>query len=62
LGVYKVQGKTKEELATNVIHVEMQCRHLYIVCHVVEATNATIVYRIKHDIVDNDMVLGFHFI
>jgi hypothetical protein len=62
LGVYKVQGKTKEEFVTNVIHVEIQCCHLYIACHVVRATNAAIVYWIKLNIIDYDMVLGFHFI
>jgi hypothetical protein len=56
LGVYKVQGTTKEEFVTNVVQVEMQCHHLYISCHVAKATNATTAYRIKHEIVNNDMV------
>jgi hypothetical protein len=62
LGVYKVQSKIKEEFVANVVHVEMQCHHLYIVRHVVRASNAITAYQIKHDIVDNDMVLDFHFI
>ncbi len=62
MGVYKVQGTTKEEFVTNVVQVEMQCHHLYISCHVAKATNATTAYRIKHEIVNNDMVWGFHFI
>jgi hypothetical protein len=62
LGVYKVQGKTKEKLIINAIHVQMQCHHLYIVCHAVKATNVTITYEVKHDIVNIDMFLGFHFI
>jgi hypothetical protein len=40
----------------------MQCCHLYIIYHVVMATNVAIAYRIQHDIIDNDMVLNFHFI
>jgi hypothetical protein len=62
LGVYKVQGKTKEKFVANAIHVEMQCHHLYIVCHAVRVTSATTIYQVKHNIVDSDMVLGFHFI
>jgi hypothetical protein len=48
LSVYKVQGITKEEFVANAIHVEMQCRHLYI-------SNAAVAYQAKHNIVDNDM-------
>ncbi len=62
MGVYKVQGKTKEEFVVNAVHVEMQCHHLYIVCHIVRATNVATTYEVKHDIANNDMVLGFHFI
>ncbi len=62
MGVYKVQGKTKEEFVANAIHVEMQCYCLYITCHVVKVTNVTITYQVKHNIVNSDMVLGFHFI
>jgi hypothetical protein len=40
----------------------MQCRHFYIICHATMATNATIVYQAKHEIVDTNMVEGFHFI
>ncbi len=62
LGVYRVQGTTKEECVPNVVHVEMKCHHLYIVHDAIKATNVAVVYRTKHDIVDNDMVYGFHFI
>jgi len=34
----------------------MQCCHLYTIHNVTKATNATISYRAKHEIVDNDMV------
>jgi hypothetical protein len=40
LGVYKVRETTKEEFVTNVVQVEMQRRHLYIVHHATKATNA----------------------
>jgi hypothetical protein len=56
LGVYKVQGTTKEEFVANVIQVEMQRCHLYTAYHVPRATNVTITYRAKHEIVNNDMV------
>jgi hypothetical protein len=62
LGVYNVQGKTKEMFVANGVHVGMQCHHLYIACHIVKVTNVATTYWIKHDIVDNDMALGFHFI
>ncbi len=55
MGVYKVQGTTKEGFIANVIQVEMQCYHLYTSHHVVKASKA-ITYRMKHEIVDNDMV------
>ncbi len=50
LGVYKVQGTTKEEFGANVIWVEMEYRHLYITHHAIAA------YQTKHRIVNNDMV------
>jgi hypothetical protein len=50
LGVYKVQETTKEKFVTNIVHVEMQCCHLYIPHH------ATTAYQTKHGIEDNDMV------
>jgi hypothetical protein len=56
LGVYKVQGTTKEEFVANAIHVEMQHYHLYIAHHVAKAMNATIFFQTKHKIVNNDMV------
>jgi hypothetical protein len=56
LGVYKVHGTTKEKFVANVIQVQMQCRHLYIIRHVATITNVTILYGIKHEIIDNDMV------
>ncbi len=62
LGGYKIQGTTKKKFVTNVVEVEMQRRHLYIVHHVVRAANATITYQIKQKIVNNDVVQGFHFI
>ncbi len=62
MGVYRVQGTTKEEFITNAIQVEMQCRHLYITCHGTRVAIAIAVYRAKHEIIDNDMVYGFHFI
>jgi len=62
LGVYRVEEITKEEFITNAIQVEMQHHHFYTFCHVVKATNATPAYRIKHKIVNTDMVYSFHFI
>jgi len=56
LGVYRVQEITKEEFVANVVQVEMQHRHLYTPCQATKATNATIIHRTKHEIVDNDMV------
>ncbi len=62
LGVYRVQGIIKEEFVANVVQVEMQCYHLYIVSHVTSGTNAAAFYETKHKIVNNDMIQGFHFI
>jgi hypothetical protein len=56
LGVYKVQGTTKEEFVTNTIQVEVYCCHLYTPCHAAKAANATVTYQVKHEIIDNDMV------
>jgi hypothetical protein len=56
LGVYRVQGITKEKFVTNVVQVEMQRHHLYIAYHAAKAINATTTYQAKHEIVDNDMV------
>jgi len=56
LDVYKRQGTTKEEFVANAIQVEMQRCHLYIARHATGASNATCSYRIKHKIVDHDMV------
>jgi hypothetical protein len=56
LDAYRVQGTTKDEFVTNAIHIEMQCCHLYIARHVTRATNMTIVYQAKNNIVDNDMI------
>jgi hypothetical protein len=55
-GIYKVQGITNEELVANVIHVEMQHHHLYIVCHATMVVNVVATYRAKHNIVNSDMV------
>jgi hypothetical protein len=56
LGIYKVQGITNEELVANVIHVEMQHHHLYIVRHATMVVNVVATYKAKHNIVNNDMV------
>jgi hypothetical protein len=56
LGVYRVKETTKEEFVTNAVQVEMQCRHFYIARHVAKATNAIVVYQVKHEIVDTGMV------
>ncbi len=56
MGVYKVQGITKEKFVGNVVEIEMQCHHLYNAYHVAKATNATAIYQTKHGIVNNDMV------
>jgi len=55
-GVYKVQGTTKEKFVANVVQVEIQHRHLYIVHHSTKATNVTATYQTKHEIINNDMV------
>jgi hypothetical protein len=44
LGVYKVQGITKEEFVANAFQVDMQLHHLYITCHATMATNAEATY------------------
>jgi hypothetical protein len=62
LGVYRVQETTKEEFVVNVVKVEMQPHHLYIIVHATKDANATTVYRTKHRIIDYDMVQNFHFI
>jgi len=36
--------------------LQMQCHYLYITHHALRVVNATISYRVKHGIVDNDMV------
>jgi hypothetical protein len=57
LGVYKVQGITKKKFVANVVQVEMQHRHLYIVCHATRAANVIVdAYRAKHGIIYKDMV------
>ncbi len=56
LGVHRVEETTKEEFVANVVQVEMQRHHFYTLRHVVKAINATVVYRIKHEIVNTDMV------
>jgi hypothetical protein len=52
----------KKEFVTNVIHVKMQRRHLYIVVHVTKVANTIAAYWVKHEIIYNDMVWSFHFI
>jgi hypothetical protein len=56
LCVYKVEETTKEEFVANAVQVEMQHRHFYTLRHVINATNATVAYRAKQEIVDTDMV------
>jgi hypothetical protein len=62
LGVYKVEETTKEEFVANVVQIEMQHRHFYTSRHATRATNAVAAYRIKCEIIDINMVYGFHFI
>ncbi len=62
MGVCTIQGTIKEEFVVNVVETEMQHYHLYIVRPATRATNAIASYRTKHEIVNNDMVEGFHFI
>ncbi len=62
LGVYKVEETIKEKFVANAIQVEMQLRHFYTARHVAKAANVTVVYRIKHGIIDTNMVYSFHFI
>ncbi len=40
----------------------MQHRHLYIIRHVTMGANVLAIYQAKHNIVNSDMVKGFHFI
>jgi len=56
LDVHRVEETTKEEFVANAIQVEMQCHHFYIFHHVVKATNAMVAFRVKHEIVNTDMV------
>ncbi len=44
LGVYKVQGITKEKFVANAVQIEMQHRHLYITRHAIKATIAKVTY------------------
>jgi hypothetical protein len=39
-----VEETIKEEFVANVIQVEMQHRHFYIVCHATRVANATTTY------------------
>ncbi len=55
-GVYRVHDIIKEEFVANAVQVEMQCRHLYTICHAKKVANVTTTYQTKHEIVDNDMV------
>jgi azurin len=56
LGAYKVEETTKEKFVANAIQVEMQCRHFYTLHHASKIANAIVIYRVKHEIVDTDMV------
>jgi hypothetical protein len=56
LGVYRVHGTSKEKFVANVIQVEMQRYHLYIIRHAAKVVNVTTAYSAKHGIVNNDMV------
>jgi len=47
LGVYKVQGTTKEVFVANVVKAEMQRYHLYITHHAIRATNVVASCRTK---------------
>jgi hypothetical protein len=55
-GVYKVEETIKEEFVANVIQVEMQCRHFYIAHRAARVINVAVTYRVKHGIVNTDMV------
>jgi len=55
-GVYRVEETTKEKFVTNVVQVEMQRCHFYIVRHATKVANVTTIYRTKHGIIDTDMV------
>ncbi len=56
MSAYRVQGTTKEDFVTNVVQVEMQLRHLYTSRHTTRVANVIVVYKAKHEIVNNDMV------
>jgi hypothetical protein len=56
LGVYRVQGTTKEKFDANAIQVDIQYYHIYIVPHATRVVNVTTAYQAKHKIVNNDMV------
>jgi hypothetical protein len=44
LGVYWVQGITKEKFVANVVQVEVQHCHLFTTCHVTKAKNVIVAY------------------
>ncbi len=54
--MYRVEETTKEKFVTNVVQVEMQRCHFYIVRHATKVANVTTIYRTKHGIIDTDMV------
>ncbi len=60
MGVYKVEETTKEEFVANAVQVEMQRHHFYTTCHVTKVASVTTVYLTKHEIINIDMVYGFH--
>ncbi len=45
-----------EEFVANAIQIQMQRRHFYTACHATRAANVTIAYRVKHGIVNTNMV------
>jgi hypothetical protein len=56
LGFIGFRAQLKKNFVANVIQVEMQRYHLYIVRHATRAANETFSYQAKQKIVDNDMV------
>ncbi len=54
--MYRVEETTKEKFVTNVVQVEMQRCHFYIVCHAAKVANVATTYRTKHGIIDTNMV------
>jgi hypothetical protein len=44
LGVYKVQGITKEKFVANAVEIEMQHCHLYITRHATKAAIIEVTY------------------